>query len=80
MPKSASEEPEAPPTEPAEPTETHNQWPALDIQVQDFRLADKALGQLTLLARQRPDAQGRYWALERFQLLTPDTRWRAARR
>src|SRR5574344_329992 len=77
LPKSASEEPEAPPTEPAEPTETHSQWPALDIQVQDFRLADKALGQLTLLARQRPDAQGRYVALERFQLLTPDTRWRA---
>lgn len=60
---------------PAEPEE--GQWPALDIHVQDFQLADKALGQLSLLARQRRDEHGRYWALERFQLLTPQTRWRA---
>lgn len=71
IPKTAVEHLEQ--SDQAPPTATGD-WPALDIRVQDFTLADKALGQLTLLARQpRPGN----WALERLQLTTPETRWQA---
>ncbi|VUZ28045.1 Uncharacterised protein [uncultured Comamonas sp.] len=49
-------------------------WPALDVRVEQFTLADKPLGQLTLLARQRQPGN---WALERLQLTTAETRWQA---
>lgn len=63
---------------PAEPAHSQTQWPALDIHVQDFQVADKAMGQLALLARQRQDEHGaHYWALERFQILNAQGRWRA---
>ncbi len=57
------------------PTNSGN-WPALDIRVENFTLADKRLGQLSLLARQRQPGS---WSLERLQLTTPETRWQAHR-
>ena len=57
----------------AAPTNSGN-WPALDIRVENFTLADKRLGQLSLLARQRQPGS---WSLERLQLTTPETRWQA---
>ena len=44
----------------AAPTNSGN-WPALDIRVENFTLADKRLGQLSLLARQRQPGS---WSLE----------------
>ncbi|MBS7349233.1 MAG: TIGR02099 family protein, partial [Comamonas sp.] len=50
-------------------------WPALDIHVQALQVAGKDLGQLFVRARSQ-GGQTR-WALERFELRTPEARWRS---
>jgi uncharacterized protein YhdP len=51
--------------------------PALDIQVERLEIAGKALGQLSLQARNRAGEAGREWLLEQFQLTTKEARWKA---
>ena len=65
--------------EPGEPINSTSNgadtWPALDIHVQALQVADKDLGQL--FVRARPQSQHTRWALERFELRSPEARWRA---
>ena len=50
-----------------------SELPALDVQVQDFELHDKHLGQLTLQASNRASADGqREWRLSRLNLEMPE--------
>ena len=51
--------------------------PALDIEVERFEIAGKALGKLQLQARNSMGPSGRDWLLEQFYLTTPEARWKA---
>ena len=61
-----------------EPTQTLDALPALDIEVEKLEIAGRALGKLQLQAKNTVGAWGRDWLLERFDLETPEARWKAS--
>lgn len=54
-----------------------NTLPALDIEVENLEVAEKALGKLLLQARNTAGTHGRDWMLEQLNLTTPEARWKA---